>query len=91
MDASSKQGLGWGKTRLSRYDIRAEGALPPSITVIARLHFWGDWICNVSLKRINSKIYIYALLIFNEGRKEIIYLTTHSTHFIYDYMASDIW
>ena len=25
------------------------------------------------------------------GRKEIFYLTTHSTHFIYDYMASDIW
>ena len=30
-------GLGWGKNRLSRYDIRAEGALPPSITVIARV------------------------------------------------------
>ena len=26
-----------------------------------------------------------------EGRKEMFYLTTHSTHFIYDYMASDIW
>ena len=26
-----------------------------------------------------------------EGRKEICYLTTHSTHFIYGYMASDIW
>ena len=25
------------------------------------------------------------------GRKEIFYLTTHSTHFIYGYMASDIW
>ena len=25
-----------------------------------------------------------------EGRKEIFYLTTHSTHFIYGYMASDI-
>ena len=23
--------------------------------------------------------------------KEIFYLTTHSTHFIYGYMASDIW
>ena len=22
---------------------------------------------------------------------EMLYLTTHSTHFIYDYMASDIW
>ena len=25
------------------------------------------------------------------GRKEMFYLTTHSTHFIYRYMASDIW
>ena len=24
-----------------------------------------------------------------EGRKEMFYLTTHSTHFIYGYMASD--
>ena len=28
---------------------------------------------------------------FWEGRKEMFYLTTHSTHFIYGYMASDIW
>ena len=26
-----------------------------------------------------------------EGRKEMFYLTTHLTHFIYGYMASDIW
>ena len=26
-----------------------------------------------------------------EGRKELFYLTTHSTHFIYGYMASYIW
>ena len=26
-----------------------------------------------------------------EGRKEMFYLTMHSTHFIYDYMASHIW
>ena len=25
------------------------------------------------------------------GRKEMFYLTTHSTHFIYSYKASDIW
>ena len=25
------------------------------------------------------------------GRKDIFYLTTHSTHFIYDYMASVIY
>ena len=26
-----------------------------------------------------------------EGRKEMFYLTTHSKHFIYGYMASNIW
>ena len=26
-----------------------------------------------------------------QGRKEMFYLTTHSTHFIYGYMASNIW
>ena len=25
------------------------------------------------------------------GRKKMFYLTTHSTHFIYGYMAADIW
>ena len=27
----------------------------------------------------------------NVGRKEMFYLTTHSTHFIYGYMALGIW
>ena len=26
-----------------------------------------------------------------QGEREMFYLTTHSTHFIYGYMASDIW
>ena len=26
---------------------------------------------------------------FKEGRKEMFYLTTHSTHFIYGYLASE--
>ena len=34
---------------------------------------------------LNTFIYGYM-----EG-KEMFYLTTHSTHFIYGYMASDIW
>ena len=32
--------LCWGKNRLSRYDIRAEGALLSSVTVIARVNNW---------------------------------------------------
>ena len=34
---------------------------------------------------------IYKIAEHYEGRKEMFYLTTHSTHFIYGYMASDIW
>ena len=30
-------------------------------------------------------------LTINEREREMFYLTTHSTHFIYGYMASDIW
>ena len=33
--------------------------------------------------------YIKRLAV-QEGRKEMFYLTTHSTHFIYGYMASDM-
>ena len=31
------------------------------------------------------------LLSYRENEREMFYLTTHSTHFIYGYMASDIW
>ena len=30
-------------------------------------------------------------LVTNEREREMFYLTTHSTHFIYGYMVSDIW
>ena len=32
-------------------------------------------------------------LLLQQGQREreMFYLTTHSTHFIYGYMASDIW
>ena len=38
-------GLGWEESRLSRYDIHDEGTLPPSITVIARVHANNICIC----------------------------------------------
>ena len=31
------------------------------------------------------------VLTVNQGRKEVFYLTTHSTHFIYGYMVSGMW
>ena len=34
---------------------------------------------------------LHVTLKQHEGRKEMFYLTTQSTHFIYGYMASDIW
>ena len=36
-------------------------------------------------------IIIIIIIIIAIGRKETFYLMTHSTHFIYGYMASDIW
>ena len=42
---------------------------------------------NKSLNDINAK----ARPLAHNKKKEMFYLTTHSTHFIYGYMASDIW
>ena len=40
----------------------------------------------------SEKSGIYNAVQLNQGReREMFYLTTHSTHFIYGYMASDIW
>ena len=40
-------------------------------------------------------VYSHCMPILSEmappTKKEMFYLTTHSTHFIYDYMASGIW
>ena len=38
-----------------------------------------------------SWLFRFSLLDFQLRRKEIFYLMTHSTHFMYGYMASDIW
>ena len=34
---------------------------------------------------------LFGILFGGIGRKEMFYLMTHSTHFIYGYMVSDIW
>ena len=37
-------------------------------------------------------MYIYDIYVYVDVcRNDLFYLTTHSTHFIYGYMASDIW
>ena len=40
-------------------------------------------------KEISLKCGVFYLN--KKGRKEMFYFTMHSTHFIYGYMASDIW
>ena len=40
--------------------------------------------------KVKVKVFNVHIQSRKEGRK-CVYLTTHSTHFIYGYMASDIW
>ena len=53
--------------------------------------------CNISLLLLFCILTILAasettnMVREREREREIFYLTTHSTHFIYGYMASDIW
>ena len=44
-----------------------------------------------SLKHGLAEFLESNIFVCQEGRKEMFYLTTHSTHFIYSYMASDKW
>ena len=43
-----------------------------------------------SCKSVSSP-YLSGLLPYLQGRKKVFYLMMHSTHFIYGYMALDIW
>ena len=40
---------------------------------------------------INTGMHVQNDVFHLEREREMFYLTTHSTHFIYGYMASDIW
>ena len=62
------------------YGYRASGIISKKATQIAR-------------KETNQLTSLHGVLfsVRKEGRKDMFYLTTHSTHFIYGYMASDIW
>ena len=39
----------------------------------------------------NDPLNTFYLRLYGRKKEEVFYLTTHSTHFIYGYMASDIW
>ena len=40
--------------------------------------------------QVNYAAFAFSKMLYM-GREKMFYLTTHSTHFIYGYMASDIW
>ena len=47
----------------------------------------------VLMKKLNKGKYVHTntCMYMHAREREMFYLTTHSTHFIYGYMASDIW
>ena len=57
-------------------------------------HIWlrkeGNVLFNDALNTFYLQLYGVTHMV-KEGRKEMFYLTMHSTHFIYGYMASDNW
>ena len=50
----------------------------------------GNVLFNDALNTFYLRLYGVGHIV-KEGRKEMFYLTMHSTRFIYGYMASDIW
>ena len=48
----------------------------------------GEVVCVCVGGGTRTEVYYHCSIV---KRKEMFYLTTHSTHFIYGYMASDIW
>ena len=71
--------LGWGGAKHHKNDERFKVLGYISSGIVIGSH-WGC--CPVAQNSLGGG---------GEGRKEIFYLTRHSTHFIYGYMASDIW
>ena len=75
-------------TRITRSKHFNANPAPSLMTFRARVRF-------LSLACHVIQMYSVFLLLSSwyrkEGRKDIFYLTTHSTHFIYGYMTSDIW
>ena len=49
----------------------------------------GNVLFNNALNTFYLRLYGVRCMIWRE-RKEMFYLTTHSTHFIYGYMVSDV-
>ena len=51
----------------------------------------GKVLFNNTLRTFYLQLYGVRHMVTFSSRKEKFYLTTHSVHFIYGYMVSDIW
>ena len=72
--------LSANKVKLRKYKLSSGNYSQQQVKMIGLWRFQSDKLLIRIPMRLSS-----------EGRKEMFYLTTHSTHFIYGYMASDIW
>ena len=53
---------------------------------------WMDgWVRAVVYACMHACMHVCMYACMRDREREMFYLTTHSTHFIYGYMASDIW
>ena len=50
---------------------------------------WSEWNNKNSISKHAIKIFTMSKNVLRFGRKEMFYLTTYSTHFIYSYMVKD--
>ena len=69
------------------------GSRPSIITCLYSARFSSSFLWTMSLRCFSFTYNQHTQQITNEREREreMFYLTTHSTHFIYGYMASDIW
>ena len=92
MDVSVSEWLAWLTSNCGR--IGAIGSSPsnglrPNIEVVIHQYIY-TYIHIPARMHTFVNIHIYTHT-YGEREREMFYLTTHSTHFIYAYMASDIW
>ena len=59
------------------------------VCVLLNFEYLNMLLWNRSIKRMDAEVGLGVG--WKEGRKEMFNLMTHSTHFIYGYIAWDIW
>ena len=98
-DPRSWEGIGGvrNKSASFNYPIRIDGFLAWTLTMSCLINLVANVaLCSSHCHGVFVKMFPYFLkmfffFFFLRGRKEMFYLTMHSTHFIYGYMASHVW